>query len=208
MISFHAFGVRFSLPLLTLIVPFLAAKLGAVNAFAPLFIALSGHELAHLAAARLLRVEISEIRLMPFGGSAKIENPYRLPPGKLIPLAAAGPTANLLMLVLGAALTHWGWLEPRMSVSFVQVNLVLCLFNLLPALPLDGGRILYAVLEKPLGSGRALKAGIWLGRIFAAALIALFLLTALTTGKLNLSFVLAAVFIITSEIGTQIEIFA
>ena len=198
MIRFRALGVNFTLPLLTLIAPVLALRLGMRGGMFALFLALGVHELAHLAAAKLTRVDIAEIRLMPFGGSARIENPYRLSPAQLIPTALAGPAANLALAVLLAALAQWGVLNPVRTVELIAPNLILTLFNLIPALPLDGGRILYAVLQRPLGERRALALGLWLSRSLAALLAAAFVAGGLVHGRWNLSFLLAAIFLVAS----------
>lgn len=199
MIRFQALGVRFALPLLSLIAPLLALRLGMRGTMGALALAVGAHELAHLAAAKAARVEISEIRLMPFGGSARIENPYRLSPEQLIAVAAAGPAMNLGLALLIAALAQWSILRPDQAAALVQPNLMLMLFNLLPVLPLDGGRILYALLSRPLGEPRALKLGLWLGRALAAALLGLALASGLRHGRWNLTLILAAVFILSSE---------
>ena len=198
MIRFRALGVNFALPLLTLIFPILALRLGMRGGMFPLFLALGVHELAHLLAANLARVEIAEIRLMPFGGSARIENPYRLSPGQLIPTALAGPAANLLLAVLIAALAQWNILSPAHAAELVSPNVTLMLFNLIPALPLDGGRVLYALTQRPLGERRALALGIWLGRVLAALLFLGFLAGGLGHGRWNLTFLLAAIFLLAS----------
>ena len=196
MIRFQALGVRFSLPMLTLIAPLLAQKLGMEGGLAPLALALCIHETAHLAAARLTGVAIQEIRILPFGGSARMENPYRLPLRQLLPVAAAGPAANLLLALCLAAGAHWKLLGAGNARIWMQPNLVLCLFNLLPALPLDGGRILFALLRRPLGEKKALTAGLWSGRILAFALLAATLIGGLQRGIWNLSFVLSALFVL------------
>ena len=198
MIRFRALGVQFRLPLLALLTPLLAARLGMRADLPAMAIALSAHELAHLLAARLAGVEIAEIQLLPFGGSAKMENPYRIPPARLIAVALAGPAANLALIVLCAALTQWGLVRAASAASLFQMNLTLMLFNLLPALPLDGGRILYALLQRPLGESRALRLGLWLGRILAAALIAFAVGLGFRSGRWNLTLILAAVFLLAS----------
>ena len=198
MIRFRALGVNFTLPLLTLIAPVLALRLGMRGGMFALFLALGIHELAHLAAARLSRVAIAEIRLMPFGGSARIENPYRLSPAQLISTALAGPAANLALAVLLAALAQWNVLSPMHASELIAPNLILMLFNLIPALPLDGGRILYALLQRSLGERRALALGLWLGRSLAALLAASFIAGGLVHGRWNLSFLLAAIFLTAS----------
>ena len=198
MIRFRAFGLKFCLPLPVLLMPLLAARLGMRADLPALAIALSAHELSHLLSARLCGVTIREIQLMPFGGSAKMENPYRIPPARLVAVALAGPAANLALIVLCAALTQWGLVQPASARALFQLNLTLMLFNLIPALPLDGGRVLYALLQRPLGSSRALRLGIWLGRILAAALIAVAVGLGLRRGRWNLTLLLAAVFLLAS----------
>ena len=198
MIRFRALGVQFRLPLLALLMPLLAARLGMRADLPAMAIALSTHELAHLLAARLAGVKIAEIQLLPFGGSAKIENPYRIPPARLVAVALAGPTANLVLIVLCAALTQWGLVQASAAAALFQLNLTLMLFNLLPALPLDGGRALYALLQRPLGESRALRLGIWLSRALAAVLIAVAVLLGIRSGRWNLTLILAAVFLLAS----------
>lgn len=199
MIRFQAFGARFSLPLLTLLYPFLAVRLGHSGIFGSIALALSFHEIGHLLAARLLGVHIQEIHLTPFGGSARMENPYRLDAAHIIPVAAAGPAVNLLLAMLFASLAHWRVLLPHQASPLIGTNLVLFLFNLMPALPLDGGRILFALLRRPLGERRALCTGLWLGRILAAVLVGASIAGGLSGCSWNLSFLLAAIFIIASE---------
>lgn len=198
MIRFQACGVRFSLPLLTLTVPLLARRLGMAGGLMEVILALGVHELAHLAAAKLARVAIQEIRILPFGGSARMENPYRLPLRQILPVAAAGPAANLALAVCAAALAHWDLLGADAAQRLVQPNLMLFIFNLLPALPLDGGRMLFALLRIPLGAKKALSAGLWCGRILALGLLAAALYGGLEKGVWNLSFILAALFILSS----------
>lgn len=198
MIRFRAFGVNFCLPWLTLIMPFLALRLGMDGRVSAVLLALCIHELAHILAAYIFGSRIIEIRLMPFGGSARMENPYRLPARKIIPVAAAGPFANLAAAVICAAMVHWGAIHPFSAAAFISPNLVLCAFNLLPALPLDGGRILFAALQPILGPQNALQTGLWLGRILALILLGAAFAGGLHSGRWNLTFMLAAIFIIVS----------
>ena len=184
-------------PALALLVP-LAALLGLKAALWPLALSLALHEAAHLAAARLMRVPVTELRLMPFGGAAQLGNLYALSPGRLLAIAAAGPAANLALLLTASALAQWGWLTLDAALSLLRVNLSLMLFNLLPALPLDGGRMLYALTCRRLGRRRAADLGIALGKALAAALAAVMLWHGFRAGRFNLSLAACAVFIAAS----------
>lgn len=183
---------------LALLAPALAALLGAREEVAALVVALAVHEAAHLLAGRALGVGVGTLKLMPFGGAIQLENPYAISPTKLLAVAAAGPAGSLLALLTAAALAHWRALPALFSLNLINVNLALLLFNLLPALPLDGGRMLYALLSEKLGRARAVEVGIVLGRVVAALLAALAAGMALALGRLNLSPVFAAVFILAS----------
>ena len=189
---------RLSAHPLALLFPILAARLGNGGDMAALAAGLLAHEGAHLLAARALGVGVSELRLMPFGAAIRMENPYVLPPGKLFAVAAAGPAGSVLAVLLAAALCQWGLLSPAPTLAALRVNAVLLLFNLLPALPLDGGRMLVAALSSKLGRSRAVEAGIWSGRIVAGLLLLSAAYGVIASGRLNLSPVLAAVFMLAS----------
>lgn len=198
MIAFHAFGIRFTLPLLTLIMPFLAARLDGSDAIFPVCIALSAHECAHLLAAKRLGVRISEIRIMPFGGSARMENPYRLPAGRLMIVAAAGPIANLLLAICFAAAAHWRLIAPETAANHIHSSLMLLIFNLFPALPLDGGRMLFALLAPRLGERKSIGVCIQFGRLLASGLIFIAMYAFWKGESCNLTLLLAAAFILAS----------
>ena len=183
---------------LALLMPVLALALGARDEVAALTIGLAAHEASHLLAARALGVGVRQLRLMPFGGAIQLENPYAIAPGRLLAVAAAGPAGSLLCLVTSAALAHWRALSPGLTLALIQANLMLAVFNLLPALPLDGGRMLYALLCDRMGRGRAVELGILLGRVTAAVLAMLALYMALVLRRLNLSMLFAAVFLLAS----------
>jgi len=176
----------------------LACRLGMKDEVLSAAIALTAHEGAHLLAAAAMGIAVPELRLMPFGGSARIGNPYALSPVRLALTAAAGPFANLLLIMFSAALAHWNALTAESAFTLLKVNLVLMLFNLLPALPLDGGRMLYAVLSGFIGRERALQTGIILGRILSAALAAAAVVLLVQRRVFNLSYVFAALFILSS----------
>jgi len=183
---------------LALLYPLAAAMLGSGSEVTALLISLVIHEGAHLLAAKALGIGIPRLRLTPFGGAMAMDNPYGLSPLRLAAVAIAGPLANLLALMAAGALAHWRMVDPVFALILVQTNLVLLAFNLLPALPLDGGRITYALLSMKLRREKALGFGICMGRAVAAALVAACVLFAVKWRRVNLSFLFAAVFILAS----------
>jgi Zn-dependent protease len=160
-------GVHFSfLLLLGLILVWrggVAGVLVALVAFASVVL----HELGHALTARRLGVRIAGIDLHFFGGAAKMLDTPRSARDE-IAIAAAGPAVSLVLAGIGlglAALTGVGALA-----LFGWVNLVIGVFNLLPALPMDGGRILRALLSFRLGFQRATLQSIKVARVLAIGL--------------------------------------
>jgi stage IV sporulation protein FB len=144
-----------------------------------LFACVVVHELAHDVVARRHGIEVVEIELLPIGGISKLARPPEDPAVELR-IAAAGPAMSLVLGMGFAAagvlagVTMWpptlygGGFLARLS----WVNVLLAGFNLLPALPLDGGRILRAVLEQRTDRERATRAAARTGRLLASLMIA------------------------------------
>lgn len=161
-----------------------------------LILSLCAHESAHFFCAHALHVAMSSVRLTPFGGFAQIENPYNISPARLCAVALAGPLANLLLLIGAAAMSQWQILNPLSAYTLMQINLLLMLFNLMPALPLDGGRVLFAILSQKLPRQKALNIGLWIGRFLSFALVFLAIWGFFTYGRLNLSCFFNAAFLL------------
>ncbi|MEP6865359.1 MAG: M50 family metallopeptidase [Deltaproteobacteria bacterium] len=124
------------------------------------------HELGHALVARKLGVRVSGIELGFFGGAAKMVDMPRTSNHE-VAIAAAGPAVSLVLASLGlglGAMTHvalisWlGW-----------TNLIIALFNLIPALPMDGGRILRALLSRKMDFVRATDVSVKIARVAAVA---------------------------------------
>lgn len=162
------------------------------------FAAVLWHEAAHAVAAAALGYRVREIELLPFGGVARIDRVDTAGAASEIIMAAAGPLASL---VLAAAVylareslpAHALWLE-----FYGQVNLTLACFNLLPALPLDGGRILRALLALRRDWGEATATVAGLGKLLAVVLAAAALAGLWRSGTVNLTFLAAAAWLFAS----------
>jgi Zn-dependent protease len=143
------------------------------------------HELGHAIAARREGIEVSGIELFLFGGVMKMSRDTDSP-GAEFRVAAAGPLVTLLIVVLGGLITIALWGPDRLfdagSLSgdqtedipvvllsvLVGFNVILLLFNLIPAFPLDGGRIARAIAWRLSGDrGRATRISARMGQAFA-----------------------------------------
>ena len=102
MIRFRAGDTNVRVHALALLMLALSFALGARVELAAMLTALFAHEGAHLLAARLLRVRVEALDLMPFGGALTLENPYRLGRWQLFGVSLAGPLSNLLGATLRA----------------------------------------------------------------------------------------------------------
>ena len=147
----------------------------AAVAAALFFASLLAHEMGHALQARREGMEIDGITLWVFGGVARFHG--RFPSGGAeLRIAAAGPLVSLVLGVVFTGLALVLALGPEVDgVLFWvgQINFTLLVFNLLPALPLDGGRILRAILWQRRGDfGSATRTAARLGRFFGQVLIA------------------------------------
>jgi Zn-dependent protease len=142
---------------------------GAAGVIAVLvaFASVIAHELGHALVARHLGVRVSSIELHFFGGAAKIVDQPRTP-GHEIAIAAAGPAVSFV--IAGVALLLAQVAFAPLFGGLAWINLLLGGFNLIPALPMDGGRILRALLTRRMGHLRATETAVVIARGFAVAL--------------------------------------
>jgi Zn-dependent protease len=131
------------------------------------------HELGHAFVARRLGVPVAGIELHFFGGAAQMSDMPRSPADE-IAVAAAGPAVSFALAGVGYGLAGLTGL-PALGL-FGSVNLLLALFNLLPAFPSDGGRILRAWLARRRGLVAATELAVKVGRVVCVALVVLGLL--------------------------------
>jgi Zn-dependent protease len=131
------------------------------------------HEFGHAFAARGFGIETPDITLLPIGGVARLS---RIPdkPWQELVVAIAGPLVNVviagvLIFVIhtSASLEQLEYLEnPRVELlaKLASVNVMLVLFNLIPAFPMDGGRVLRALLAMVMPYARATQIAAWIGQ--------------------------------------------
>jgi Zn-dependent protease len=122
------------------------------------------HELGHALVARRLDVHVSGIELSFFGGAAKMVDMPRSAKHE-IAIAAAGPAVSLGLAGLGLGLGIA--LHSPLLATIGWINLGLAIFNLIPALPMDGGRILRALLTYKVDFVRATEISVVVSRVVA-----------------------------------------
>lgn len=151
------------------------AGLGTALLMAVLFGSVALHELGHAAAALGFGVPTRSITLLPMGGVALLERELRSPRAELV-VALAGPATNVVLAGLLALLARvlgavgLGGLPLALLDGALWLNVALAVFNLLPAFPMDGGRVLRAALSTRIGRLRATRVAARLGLVLAAAM--------------------------------------
>jgi Zn-dependent protease len=180
---------------------------GAVLILA-LFLCVTLHEFGHSLVAQRFGIPVREIVLLPIGGVAALARNPSKPLHELL-IAAAGPAVNVVLaLALGLVLgLNAAWHElstehlvqsfgesPSLTTALVwllNVNIALVLFNLIPAFPMDGGRILRGLLGFVTDWGRATRIAAVTGQVIA---VGMFLL-ALFAGQAMLGIIAAFIFL-------------
>jgi Zn-dependent protease/CBS domain-containing protein len=144
-----------------------------------LFLCVLLHEYGHALTARRYGINTRHITLLPIGGVALLESMPRDPRQEIL-VALAGPAVNVviaagLYLLLAVAGGPGGLLNLQLGRSGVlqtllAANVLLAVFNMLPAFPMDGGRVLRAVLSLRMGRLRATRAAASIGQVLAIGL--------------------------------------
>ena len=115
-----------------------------------LWLSVLAHELAHSMAAAFYGCRTKQIVLFILGGGAEIEDLQYLTPGATCSVSVAGPLMSLWVSLLLISVSGWTYVSDLGLIGFIRnmaaINFVLALFNLIPAFPMDGGRILHAIV--------------------------------------------------------------
>lgn len=156
---------------------------------------LVAHEIAHLVVAWVLGVEVYELILTPFGGMARMDGSLELDPQAETSVALAGPFQSFFLAGLAIFLMGSDLWDQRQVRFFYELNANLAFFNLIPALPLDGGRALRGLLAQRWGYRRVTAWMIRLGRIIGVGLVLAVLLVFLQTGSVVITPLVGGIFL-------------
>ncbi|WP_438444316.1 M50 family metallopeptidase [Gorillibacterium sp. sgz5001074] len=115
------------------------------------------HELGHVAAAKSFGWRVRQVQLLPFGGVAEVDESANVPAREEFVVALCGPLQNAWMAAFAWGMKLAGWGDPAYWDYFLQANVMIGLFNLLPALPLDGGKLLQSLLSYMMPYHRTLS---------------------------------------------------
>lgn len=190
-------GVKIKLNLLFLVVIIIFGYFRLLDKAIITFSSAFLHELTHVAVAKSYGIGIDEVELLPFGGVAKYNDLLELEPRVEIKTAIAGPLCNLFLAVVIAICFRNSLFNTNWGLFFIKTNLVIAIFNLFPALPLDGGRIFRAFKTRQLGFRQATKLTIQLSKYLAIA-VGMLALVGLWFGYFNIMLLIIAFFIYTS----------
>ena len=160
------------------------------------------HELGHALQAKRLGYKLDSFFIAPYG--VKLNYKDKCFDSKdEIKIALAGPMVNLVLAILAVSL--W-WIAPVTYVyldEFVLQSIMLCLVNLLPCYPLDGGRIFVCLMSGKMPRKKAVKISCQLNYVFSAILFIIFIATCFY--NFNPSICLFAVFLILGSIDSKFE---
>jgi stage IV sporulation protein FB len=156
---------------------------------------LAAHEIAHLAVAWVLGLEVEEVVLTPFGGMARLDTHLEADPQAETSVALAGPFQSFFLAGMALFLMGEEFWDQELVRFFFLVNANLAFFNLIPAVPLDGGRALRGLLAQRYGYRRVTRWMALLGRFCGTAMAGTALLVWWKTGIVSATPLVGGVFL-------------
>ena len=180
--KFQGISINVHITFFLLLLLFMYSGFKGVVLILGVFTFVTLHELCHSLVAQKFGIRVREITLLPIGGVASMAKMPEKPYEEFF-ISVAGPLLNIAVILIfyfplyfligsstlhsfftrGPSLESW----PHVLVYIYWINLVLAVFNLIPAFPMDGGRILRSVLARRMGYKKATRIAVNFGHIFA-----------------------------------------
>ena len=213
---FRVFGIKINIHITFLILPlifYIMKGWKGVFFIMAVFMCVVLHELSHSLMAKRFGIKVPKITLLPIGGVASMEAIPEKPSQELL-ISIAGPAFNLILAailyfplryVIGREALSWppSWDTWPKTVAYIfWMNPILALFNLLPAFPMDGGRILRALLAKKFDYRRATSIAVNFGHVFAL----FFGYVGLVNGNIFLIFIAVFIYMAASAEEMQVDV--
>ena len=157
------------------------------------------HEVMHAVVAHYCGFQVNRLEVLPVGAVARIDGLFETHPAAETVIALVGPITNFILAAIAAFLLQimpqW---EQWLSL-YIKINLAIALYNLLPALPLDGGRALRSLLSPILGIKRATLFCCWMGIYLGAAMTAAGI-GIIISGRFNVFIIIFGAFLLISAL--------
>lgn len=182
--------MRIKLNLFFILFLFLSYYIGYLHVAVIIFLSVFLHELGHVWAARMLKLRVEEIEIFPFGGVARMEQISKYGGATEALVALAGPLVSLLLAMMFYVISIFG----ETFFLITKYNFILFIFNLIPVLPMDGGRIARNILMYFNGYRKATKIMSLLGRVFAIALV-IYNALMIINGDTSVAYLITAIFV-------------
>jgi stage IV sporulation protein FB len=192
-------GIVFRLHPLFVLVMIASIVTGRFTELVTLFFIVLWHELGHLVTALRFGWTVREVKLLPFGGVVEVEEAGTLPVREEIWVAIAGPIQNAILAAISYGLGQAGWIDTGWSDDFVRANVLIGLFNLLPVLPLDGGRMLQAWISLQVPFHRTLMWSAKISLVFSGLIVIASMYPFLIGGLLHLNLLTVGLFLCVSN---------
>jgi Zn-dependent protease len=180
---FEVFGISINIHITFLLLPLLFLMLGGFKSMVLVlivFVCVTLHELTHSLVAKKFRINVKDITLLPIGGVASMSKMPESPKQEFL-ISIAGPLFNIILAlflffifyyapwmpkwILRSPMSGDTWLH---TIAWIPwINIFLAAFNLLPAFPMDGGRLLRSILATRIDYRKATKIAVNIGHVFA-----------------------------------------
>lgn len=187
--------------ILILISSFLAGL--GVNMLSAL-IALFFHEFGHIMLSRNLGIKVEGIDILPFGGRIKILNLDEVPADMEMMIAIAGPMINFAVSIFLFFLVHQDMLPSQIGYHLINYQLLIGLFNMLPALPLDGGRVFVLWLRQHMNYMSSVRLAVGFSKVLSASLFGIAIIGFLM-GRFYVNIIVAGFFLTLYTLKEQRE---